>query len=180
MRILAKWTVDEYHRMIDTGILQQRQVELLKGEIVEMTPEAPPHAFYGEEMADYLRSCLSNRALIKEARPITLIDSEPEPDIAVVKLPRTRYRERHPYAEDIYWVIEVSNSSLTKDLELKKQIYAEAGIQEYWVINLKAKQLIVFRSPQGDDYLSQQEIIKGEISPLAFPDIKVSVNKLLA
>ncbi|MFN6572592.1 hypothetical protein A6770_03635 [Nostoc minutum NIES-26] len=180
MKTLAKWTIEDYHRMIEAGILCDRQVELLNGEIVELTPEGPSHTFYGEELADYLRSCLTGQALIREARPITLADSEPEPDIAIVKPPRENYRDRHPDPEDIFWVIEVSESSLKKDLELKKQIYATANIQEYWLINLKSKQLIVFRSPTGTDYLSRQDISQGYIAPLTFPTVQVLVERLLA
>jgi Uma2 family endonuclease len=180
MKTLATWTVKDYHQMIAAGILSNRRVELLSGEIVEMPPEGPLHTFYGEDLADYLRSCLTGRALVREARPITLENSEPEPDISVVKAPRTNYKERHPYAEDVFLLIEVSNTSLTKDLELKKALYASVGIPEYWIIDLKNKQLIVFRSPQGNDYFSKQEMTQGKISLLAFPDVEVSVDRLLA
>ena len=111
MKTLASWSVEDYHRMIKAGILGDRRVELLEGEIVEMSPEGPTHAFYGEEIADYLRSCLGEKALVREARPITLSDSEPEPDIAVVKPPRIRYRDRHPGPDDILLLIEISQST---------------------------------------------------------------------
>jgi len=103
MKTLAKWTTAEYHQMIATGILAERKVELLAEEIAEKAPEGPYHTFYGEELADYLRSRLTGKASIGEGRPITLTDSEPEPDIAVVRSPRERYRDRHPGAEDIFW-----------------------------------------------------------------------------
>lgn len=166
--------------MIAAGILQNRTCELLAGEIVEMAPEGPSHNFYGEELADYLRSCLSGKALVREARPITLSDSEPEPDIAIVKLPRERYRDRHPAPDDIFWLIKVSDSSLAKDLDLKKQIYASAGIQEYWIVDLQSKKLIVLRNPTEADYSSRQDIVQGVIGPLAFPEVEVSVEQLLA
>jgi Uma2 family endonuclease len=180
MKTLAQWTVEDYHRMIAAGILCDRSVELLAGEIVEMAPEGPIHAFYGETLADYLRSCLRNRALVREARPIALVDSEPEPDISVVQLPRERYRDRHPNPDDIFWLIEVSDSSLKKDLETKQPIYAEAGIQEYWVIDLQNRQLIVFRSPHNGEYASKQELRQGDVSPQAFPDIVVGIASLLS
>jgi len=178
MKILTKWAVEDYHQMIEAGILQNRAVELLAGEIVEMSPEKPSHTFYGEELADYLRVSLTGKALIREARPITLANSEPEPDIAVVKSPRERYRFCHPQPEDIFWLIEISDSTLAKDLQLKSTIYAAAGIEEYWILNLQKKQLIVFRSPQGREYLSQQIITQGTVSPLAFPEVEVSVERL--
>jgi Uma2 family endonuclease len=72
MSLLLKWTVADYHRMIAAGILSDRPVELLAGEIYEMPPEGPPHSFYGGSLADYFRECLGKRALVREARPITL------------------------------------------------------------------------------------------------------------
>lgn len=135
----VKWTIEDYHRMIDAGILDDRHVELLNGEIVEMSPEGIPHASFSSDAADYLRSLLSGRAKIREAKPITLplTDSEPEPDIVIVRLPSSIYHAHHPYPEDVFWLIEYSDSSLKKDLEVKTQTYAAAGIREYWVINLK-------------------------------------------
>ncbi|NER23738.1 MAG: Uma2 family endonuclease [Symploca sp. SIO1C2] len=179
MKTLTRWAVEDYHQMIEAGILRNRAVELLAGEVIEMSPEKLSHTFYGEELADYLRVNLTGKALIREARPITLANSEPEPDIAVVKPPRERYRFCHPQPEDIFWLIEISDSTLAKDVQLKSAIYAEAGIQEYWVLNLQQKQLIVFRSPQGKKYLSQQIITQGIVSPLAFPEVEVSVERLL-
>lgn len=180
MKILAKWTVEDYHQMIEAGILQNRSVELLAGEIVEMSPEGPSHTFYGEELADYLRVRLAGKALIREARPITLADSEPEPDIAVVKSPRERYRFSHPKPDDIFWLIEISDSSLAKDLQIKQRIYALAGIEDYWTLDLRKKQLIVFRSPEETEYLSKQIMSQGTVSPLAFPEVEVSVERLFA
>jgi Uma2 family endonuclease len=179
MKTLAKWTIEEYHQMIEAGILQNRRVELLAGEIIEMPPEGPLHAFYGEEFADYLRNRLAAKALIREARPITLTNSEPEPDIAVVQPPRDNYRNRHPYPEDIFLVIEVSHSTLAKDLEIKRKTYAQAGIIEYWIIDVQNKQLIVFRYPNNDDYSFKQEIKQGNIAMLAFPEVEVTVDRLL-
>ncbi len=180
MNTLAKWTVEEYHQMIEAGILKNHRVELLVGEIIEMPPEGPLHVFYGEELADYLRSRLAGKALIREAHPITLTNSEPQPDIAIVEPPRERYRNRHPYPEDIFLVIEVSDSTLAKDLELKRKAYAQAGIREYWIIDVKNKQLIVFRSPNNDDYSYSQEIKQGNIAMLAFPEVEVRVDRLLS
>jgi Uma2 family endonuclease len=181
--ITAKWTVETYHQMIAAGILADRRVELLNGEIIEMAPEGTPHAVYSQEAADYLRSVLGSRAKIREAKPITLLNthSEPEPDIAVVAPhPIQVYLQHHPYPEDIFWLIEFSDSSLSKDLEVKSQIYAAAAIREYWVLNLKTLKLIIFRLPVDGIYESKTTFETGTIAPLAFPEVMISIDRLLS
>jgi Uma2 family endonuclease len=134
------------------------------------------HSFYGTETGEYLRQLLGNRAKIREAHPITLPNnSEPEPDLAIVRMPAALYRDRHPHVEDIFWLIEISNSTLVKDLGMKKDIYADAGILEYWVMDLQASELIVFRDLTTEGYQSETRLNSGRISPLAFPDISIAV-----
>jgi Uma2 family endonuclease len=177
----AKWTVKDYHCMIAAGILAERQVELLNGEIVEMAPEGESHAYSSDEAGEYLIYLLGTRAKVRQGKPITLLqnNSEPEPDIAIVQRLGRDYREHHPYPENIFWLIEYSNSSLSKDLEVKTKIYAAVGIPEYWVLNLRTMQLIVFRVPTDEGYQSKEALTQGEINPLAFPDIAVSIKRLL-
>ena len=178
---LVKWTVDEYHRMIAAGILDKRRVELLKGEIVEMSPEGEPHAYFSSEAGEYLTRLLGDRAMIRQSKPITLPnDSEPEPDIAIVQRLGREYLEHHPYPENIFWLIEYSDSSLDKDLQTKSKIYAEVEIPEYWVVNLKRRQLVVFRDPEDGEYASKVTLNGGTISPLAFPDVAVSVDSIVS
>jgi Uma2 family endonuclease len=178
--IVAKWTIDEYHRMIEAGILSDRKVELLKGEIVEMSPEGEPHAYSSGEAGDYLAKLLGERAKIRHAKPITLPnDSEPEPDIAIVQPLGREYRQHHPYPENIFWLIEYANSSLEKDLETKSKIYAEAGILEYWVVNLKKLHLVVFREILDGEYATKLTLTGGRIQPLAFPDVSVAVEQII-
>ncbi|MBD2437211.1 Uma2 family endonuclease [Nostoc sp. FACHB-110] len=177
----AKWTIDEYHRMIAAGILDNRRVELLKGEIFEMSPEGEPHAYFSSEAGEYLIKLLGDRAMIRLDKPITLPDnSEPEPDIAIVQRLGREYLTHHPYPENIFWVIEYANSSLEKDLEVKSKIYAEVSIPEYWVVNLKNRQLIIFRQPQDGAYTSKLTLIDGIIYPIAFPDIAISVGAIVS
>jgi len=180
MKTLAKWSVEEYHRMVEAGILRGRSVELLAGEIVEMSPETPIHYTTAKRGAKYLEELLSGKADIRFNGPITLAHSEPEPDIAVVQLPESAYNDRHPNSQDIFWSIEVAKTSLKKDLEVKAGIYAMAAIQEYWVLDLSAKQIIVFRNPQADQYIEEYTIAEGTITSLAFPDVSVSVKRLLS
>lgn len=180
MKTLAKWSVEEYHRMIEAGILHGRSVELLAGEIVEMSPETPIHYTTAKRGAKYLEELLSDKADVRFNGPITLADSESEPDIVVVRLPESAYKDRHPNPQDIFWIVEVAKTSLKKDLEVKAAIYAMAAIQEYWVLDLFAKQIIVFRNPQADKYIEEYSIAEGTITSLAFPDVLVSVKRLLS
>ncbi len=176
--VTAKWTLDEYHRLVNSGFLATRQVELLRGEIVEMSPEGPSHANSSTKFGNYLVRLLGDRAMVRPAKPITLTSngSEPEPDLAIVQ--DQDYLGHHPYPEDIFWVIEYSYSSLEKDLDTKGKVYAEAGIREYWVVNLKTLKLIVFCDPQDGEYASKMTLASGTIQPLAFPDINVSVDRI--
>jgi Uma2 family endonuclease len=108
-----KWTIERYHRAIDAGLFDDQPVELLRGDIVVMPPEREPHAYYNSEVGDYLRALLGNRVKIPEAHPITLPNnSEPAPDLAIVKPLGAVYLEHHPYPDDIFWLIEFSNITL--------------------------------------------------------------------
>ena len=178
--IPARISLEQYHRMVDAGIWDDRHVELLNGVVVEMSPEGMPHASRTTTTGEYLREVLSNQVQIREGHPITLISgSEPEPDIAIVQRVQDNYLSHHPYPENIFWVIEYSNSSLDKDLGIKADIYAAAGIPEYWVNNLKKNVLIVFCNPVDGKYQSRQEFTTGTINPLAFPDVAIEVARLL-
>ncbi|MBE9169636.1 Uma2 family endonuclease [Pleurocapsales cyanobacterium LEGE 06147] len=175
-----KWTIERYHRAIEAGIFDDQPIELLRGDLIVMPPEREPHAYYNTEAADYLRILLGERAKIRDAKPITLPNnSEPAPDVAIVKPLGEVYLQHHPYPEDIFWIIEFSNATLSKDLGEKKEIYAEAGIVEYWVVNLKTPQLQVFRDIKNEQYQTELTLTTGTIAPLAFPDVSVQVERLI-
>lgn len=179
MYTLTKWSLEDYHKMIETGILNDRQVELIAGEIIEMNPQGTIHASLSYIGVTYLRLLLGEKAIVREAHPITLRDSEPEPDLAIVRSPYTLYLTHHPYAEDIYWLIEIADTTLKKDLGIKKKIYAKAGIPEYWVIDVSAKVLKVFQQPTNENYEMEKEYQDGFFSSLAFPNLKISVARLI-
>ena len=120
--------------------------------------------------------------LIRDAKPITFPDSnsEPEPDVAIVQPLRQLYRtQHHSYPDNIFWLIEYASSSLAKDLEAKRAAYASAGIPEYWVVNLKQRQVIVLRMPDAGDYQQENVVSDGSLSPMAFPAVQISVRRLL-
>lgn len=175
----VKWSIEDYHRMVAAGILHNHRVELLAGDIIEVSPEGPVHASRIRKVGNYLRSVLNGLALVSEAHPITLQQSEPEPDLAVVRLPEERYENRHPGADDILWLIEISDTTLATDLNQKRQIYAAAGIDEYWVVNVPDNCLMVLRQVVEQEYTSVSELREGTVSPLAFPEMRVMVDRFL-
>lgn len=178
---IAKWSLEDYHRMLDVGLLTERHVELLNGEIIDMAPEGAEHAQLTTDTADYLRDLLGKEVLIRDAKPITLLEnnSEPEPDLAIVEPKRSLYRQRHPYPENVFWLIEYADTSLSKDSENKRITYATVGIPEYWLVDLKNRQVKVWRQPIDRDYQVEITFTNGEVSPLAFPQISVSIPRLL-
>ncbi len=174
---LAQFTVEDYHRLVASGVFEGRSVELLEGLIVEMAPESPGHSDSIRESADWFRSHLGAQVKVSESHPVTLTRSEPEPDIALVV--NQRYRDRHPDAKDIFLIIDVDYSSLDKDLNEKVRAYASAEIPEYWLVDLLNNYVIVMRQPHADRYQQSQECTDGLISPLHFPDLSVPISLLL-
>jgi Uma2 family endonuclease len=176
-----RWTVDEYHRMITAGILTPRdRVELLDGHIIEMVPQEPPHASTTSSFGNDFVVLFAGKAWVRQQLPITIAPkSEPEPDVAVVKIDPNRYRDRHPNPDDVYLLIEVSDSSLNYDRYSKAIVYANANILEYWVIDINQQQLIVFREPVGDAYQVEQVLaVTDAIAPIAFPEIEICLSNL--
>jgi len=176
----VKWTLDDYHCMIDAGILSDRKAELLWGEVFEIAPEGKPHAHLSSRAGDYSGEQLAGQAKVREEKPITLPnDSEPEPDIAEVQDFGDVYLDHHPYTDNIFWLVEYADASLKKDLEVKSQLYVEAGILEYWVVNLKMMELVVFTKPGANGYQRQRTFTKGQIYPVAFADSSFAVDHFI-
>jgi Uma2 family endonuclease len=175
----AKWSIEDYHQMIAAGILADRRVELLQGEIIEMSPELPIHYDTTDEGADYLKQRFAGKAKVRFNGPITLSDSEPEPDIVIAQLKAQSYRSQHPRPEEIYLVIEFANTSLTKDLGQKAQLYAAAGIPEYWVVDLNLREIHLFRQIQSDRYSQHTQVATGTLTIAPFPTIAIDVTRLL-
>lgn len=171
--------------MIELGLLDDKRVELLRGEIIEMVPEGTDHADVNGDAHEYLILLLGerearckHRAKVRKAAPITLPNgSEPEPDISVFQ--RREYRSHHPYPENIFWLIEYSDSTLKKDLEVNSKIYAEVGIREYWVVNIQANELIVMRDPEDGEYQTEFRLKEGTITPLSFQDLVTRVERII-
>lgn len=174
-----KWTLEQWHQLVETGVLAGQNVEFIEGEIIHMSPEGIPHSFSNQSIGNYLKELLKETAIILERYPITLDNSEPQPDITIVRYPRDIYRNHHPLPEDIYLLIEISNSTLKFDLSTKAALYARNQIKEYWIVDLVNKKLIVHTHPIGNSYSSINKYSSGTISCSSFPDIDIALNKLL-
>lgn len=171
------FSVSEYHRMSDKGILKpDERTELLDGHIISMAAKKPLHSLINQLAGDYLKQVLSELAVVRTQEPVHLnAKSEPEPNIAVVQLPLTRYSDHHPYPEEVLLLIEVADTTLNFDRK-KAVFYARAGIADYWVIDVKGEQVFVFRLG-AKSY--QQETVWAKdatLTLLAFHDVSVKVQ----
>jgi Uma2 family endonuclease len=179
---LRRWTVAEYHRLIETEILTASdRVELINGEIIRMSPQGPPHASTTQQSDEALKQTLGAQVTVRVQLPITLATSEPEPDLAIVKRRADAYSTAHPYPDDILLIVEVSDSTLEFDRTTKAQTYGKAGILEYWVIDVAGRNLYVLRQPNGNGYGTEMVLGGGDrVSPIAFLEVAIEVDSLLA
>lgn len=147
---VARFTVGQYHRMIETGILgDDDAVELLHGWITPKMPRNPPHDSTIARCQRLLMVRLGESFVVRGQSAVTLSDSQPEPDVAVAIGPDSRYDDRHPGPGELLLVVEVSDSSLDRDRDVKAAIYAEASIPAYWIVNLVDRQVEVHADPTG-------------------------------
>ena len=172
MSIIAHFSLAEYDRMVELGAFDQtvrRRLELIRGEIREMTPIGSPHEMAVERLAFWsYRNLPENKAWVRiqDSIGIPELASAPEPDVVWVAY--RAYDEGRPSAADVLLVIEVSQSSLEYDRSEKAELYAEAGIADYWIVNLSDESIEVYRRPKGKEYRSA-EVYRGddELRPLA-------------
>lgn len=176
------WTVQDYHRMSEMGILDpDERTELINGQIVLMAAKGTPHVTSLHLLANELRERLGNTALVRTQDPIQLDDwSEPEPDLVVARGTVLDYANRHPGPSDIELVVEVADSTLKQDCEIKDKLYAQAGIADYWVVDLKNRQLHIFRNPTPTGYTSHLILTEtNAMAPLAFATLTLSLTAIL-
>jgi len=175
-----RWTRLEYERLAETGVFDPAQrIELIDGEVFDMPPQSTRHSTAIRLVDQALRGAFGAGFDVRSQGPLAIDDAcEPEPDLAVVSGSPRDYRLAHPTTAVL--VCEVSDSSLGLDRVRKKRAYARNGIGEYWILDLNAAALEVYRRPQGDDYLSKQ-VLSGQdrIVPLAAPAGSVLVSDLL-
>ena len=177
-----RFSVEEYYRMAETGILRpDARVELLNGEIVDMSPIGPFHGGVVNYLIEVFTAASRGRWVTAAQNPVHLsADSEPQPDLLLLKPSSDFYRKRHPQPEDVYLLIEVSDTSLTTDRDAKLPAYGRAGIAEAWIVNLNEETIEVYREPHFTGYGSRNILRSGQkAAPRAFPDAALDVAELL-
>ena len=178
-----RFSVEEYHRMAEVGILKpDDRVELLDGDIIPMASMSSRHAAAIRKIAELFQRLIQGRALVSVQCPVRLDEySEPQPDIALLRTDVSSYADAHPGPADVLLLIEVAQSSLAYDRDIKIPQYARAGIGEVWMVNLELQQVEVFRDSAPLGYGARTVSRRGlSIAPRAFPDVVVAVDDLLA
>jgi Uma2 family endonuclease len=178
-----RFTVDEYHRIGEAGIFSEDdRVELLAGEISEMSPIGPLHAGTVGRLTALFSAQLGTEVLVWIQNPLLLRteDSEPQPDVALLRPRPDFYTRSYPEAQDVYLVIEVADTSVVTDREVKFPIYARAGVPEAWLLDVVMQRLEVHRQPTSGGYQDVRALQRGESVALqAFPQFVLSVDTLL-
>lgn len=177
-----RFTVEEYDRMTESGIFDKAEkTELLKGEIVAMSPKGKKHAAATDRATRYFIRLLGDRVIVRNQNPIQLDDlSEPEPDIALVAPRDDEYVNRHPQPADVLLILEVADTSFDYDRHDKGEAYAVAGIAHYLVMNLRARAIEDYREPSREGYRSKRTLSADErFNLVAFPEVEIKVGDLL-
>ena len=181
MSVRAKvWTREEYDRLVASGGFQpESRVQLIRGEIVEMAPQGAGHATSIRLTQTLLERLFTPGYEVRGQLPLALGQwSEPEPDVAAVRGAIEDYRDAHP--ANAVLVVEVADATLEFDRTRKQQIYADAGITEYWIVNLVDGVLEVYRNPQGGVYQQTLRLNPDDVvAPLTSPSARVRVSNLL-
>jgi Uma2 family endonuclease len=174
-------TVNDYHRMIETGIIPEGEhIELISGQVFNMVAKGTRHTLCTRQLFKQLLNLIGDRTDVQSQDPITLPNnSEPEPDIVVARLRDDNYANSHPAPADILLLIEVADSSIDFDRNTKAPIYAAAGISEYWIVNLIDSRLEIYSQPEGDIYTNTQIILPPRLVNIPqFPEIKLDLTTI--
>jgi Uma2 family endonuclease len=165
-----RFSVEQYHSMIQTGVLAvDGRVELLEGVIVDKMPHNPPHDACVDLTQNAVANALPKGWRVRVQSAITTEDSEPEPDVAAVRGPARRYTNSHPKPQDIGLVVEVAESSLQEDRETKGRLYARCRIPVYWIVNLRDSQVEVYTQPRAGRkpaYRQRRDYVRHESVPV--------------
>lgn len=175
-------TVDEYHRMGDAGLLApDARVELIEGEIIDMAPMKSRHATVVNQLVEVLVKAINGRAIVTCQTPLRLSDhSEPEPDLMLLKPREDRYRDATPTPADLMLVIEVSETTLPYDRNIKLPLYARHGVPELWIVDLVNNLVRFYRRPAGENYadITATET-PGDTPVAALPGLTIDLRGVL-
>jgi Uma2 family endonuclease len=177
-----RFTVDEYYRMAEANILSEDdRVELLEGEIIQMTPIGSRHAACVKRLIRFFSQHVGDHALVSAQDPVHLDEhSEPQPDVAVLRFRPDFYAQAHPRPEEVLLLVEVAETSTEFDRQVKVPLYAQAGISEVWLVDLAGECLTVYVKPSARVYEQVQRFERGEtVSPQALPELKLNVSEVL-
>ena len=176
-------TIEEYHQMIEAGILSEdERIELIRGDMIEMSPIGKRHAGCVRWLIRSFSSRFASQAVIDVQDPVTLQEqqSEPQPDVVLLRYREDCYRTQHPKPEDVLLAVEVADSSLDYDRDVKIPLYAEAGIPEAWLVALPSDSVFSYRDPSPTGYREVRQYRRGDvITPEAFPDEPFTVDEIL-
>ncbi len=169
-----RFTLEEFERMSDLGLISEQHAELLNGEIYVKGMQGGRHAYTIVTLNEKMIALFQARASVAAQVPLILLSPPPdfvEPDLMLRNLPTSQYSNRNANSEDAILVIEVSDSTLERDQTDKLKAYARNGIPEYWILNLHSNQLEVYREPSGEEYLFIRKYKAGQaVATLEFPD----------
>ena len=169
--------------MAEVGILKPTdRVELIRGEIVEMSPPGRRHVAFVDNLTQLLVLRLAGRAIVSVQNPVVLTeDTEPQPDLAIRRLRAVPYKDREAFAEDVLLLIEVADTSLRYDRSTKLRLYAAAGVPEYWLVDCTTESIEVFRTPHAEGYRHVSRVAGGEtVNVEAFLDVTLRVTEIFA
>ncbi len=177
-----RFTTDEYHQIAQAGILgEDDRVELIEGEIVEMTPIGARHAECVDRLTDLFARAFGDAARVRVQNPIVLGEhSESQPDVALVRPKPGFYTSGHPTPGDVLLLVEVADSSVDPDRRVKVPLYVRSAIQEMWLVDLEQDTITIYRDPTPDGYRSARVARRDdELAPIAFPDRALAVDDIL-
>jgi Uma2 family endonuclease len=181
---LHRFTVAEYHHLVESGILTPAdRAELLEGWIVNKMSQNPPHASTLRRIRRRIDKLLPADWTLCVQAPITLSESEPEPDITLARGDEDQYDTRHPEPGDIGLLIEVADSSVMSDRRYKGELYARAKVPVFWLVNLDSRKIEVYTRPRGGKYQKQVEHTEEQAVPLLLDGVKIAdipVSELMA
>ncbi|MFM6108814.1 MAG: Uma2 family endonuclease [Sphaerospermopsis kisseleviana] len=176
-----QFTVKQFHKMAESGILSENdRVELIRGEMIDMSPIGTRHSGCVNRLVNLLIQLLGKKIVLSAQNPVELDEiSEPQPDIALLKPRPDFYSNAHPQPEDIFLIIEVADTTVKYDRQVKIPLYAEANISEVWLIDVNQKIIEVYRHPHQGIYQDMQTLEKNQsLSIFAFPGVSINVSEI--